>query len=77
MIKSNYHKNEGAPMKRVTEAELAKELREKYIKNPPEGMTSEEVRTMSDDDLLDMDYFLHEFDDEFDDEIGAEGFYIF
>ena len=59
-------------MKRVTEAELAKELREKYIKNPPEGMTSEEVRTMSDDDLLDMDYFLHEFDDEFDDEIGAE-----
>ena len=61
----------------VTEAELAKELREKYIKNPPEGMTSEEVRTMSDDDLLDMDYFLHEFDDEFDDEIGAEGFYIF
>ena len=56
-------------MKRVTEAELAKELREKYIKNPPEGMTSEEVRTMSDDDLLDMDYFLHEFDDEFDDEM--------
>ena len=77
MIKSNYHKNGGAPMKRVTEAELAKELREKYIKNPPEGMTSEEVRTMSDDDLLDMDYFLHEFDDEFDDEIGAEGFDIF
>ncbi len=64
-------------MKRVTEAELAKELREKYIKNPPEGMTSEEVRTMSDDDLLDMDYFLHEFDDKFDDEIGAEGFYLF
>ena len=64
-------------MKRVTEAELAKELREKYIKNPPEGMTSEEVRTMSDDDLLDMDYFFHEFDDEFDDEIGAESFYIF
>lgn len=77
MIKSNYHKNGGAPMKRVTEAELAKELREKYIKNPPEGMTSEEVRTMSDDDLLDMDYFFHEFDDEFDDEIGAESFYIF
>lgn len=64
-------------MKRVTEAELAKELREKYIKNPPGGMTSEEVRNMSDDDLLDMDYFLHEFDDEFDDGIGAEGFYIF
>ena len=50
-------------MKRVTEAELAKELREQYMKNPPEGMTSDEVRDMSDDDLLDMDYFLHEFDD--------------
>ena len=43
-------------MKRVTEAELAKELREQYMKNPPEGMTSDEVRDMSDDDLLDMDY---------------------
>ena len=40
-------------MKRVTEAELAKELREQYMKNPPEGMTSDEVRDMSDDDLLD------------------------
>ena len=38
-------------MKRITEAELAKELREQYIKNPPEGMTSDEVRDMSDDDL--------------------------
>ena len=47
------------------------------IKNPPEGMTSDEVRDMSDDDLLDMDYFLHEFDDFDDDDLGAEGFYIF
>ena len=64
-------------MKRVTEAELAKELREQYMKNPPEGMTSDEVRDMSDDDLLDMDYFLHEFDDLDDDDFGEEGFYIF
>lgn len=49
-------------MKRFTETELAKELRQQYIKNPPEGMTSDEVLDMSDDDLLDMDYFLHEFD---------------
>ena len=54
---------EAITMKRITEAELAKELREQYIKNPPEGMTSDEVRDTSDDDLLDMDYFLHEFDD--------------
>ena len=43
--------------------------------NPPEGMTSKDIRQMSGDDLLDMDYFLHEFDD--DDDFGAEGFYIF
>ncbi|MBP3678156.1 MAG: hypothetical protein J6I97_07410 [Agathobacter sp.] len=52
------------------------ELRQKYILNPPEGMTADEIRTMSEDDLLDMDYFLNE-DDLFDDEAGVEGFYIF
>ena len=40
-------------------------------------MTSEEVRLMSDDGLLDMDYFFHEFDDLEDDDFGVEGFYIF
>ena len=64
-------------IKAITEAELAKELREQYIKNPPEGMTSDEVRDMDDEDLLDMDYFLHEFDDLDDDDFGEEGFYIF
>ncbi len=44
--------------------------------NPPEGMSSEDIRCMSEDDLLDMDYFLNE-DDLFDDEAGVEGFYIF
>ena len=43
---------------------------------PPEGMTSEDIRRMSKDDLLDMDYFLNEYD-LFDDEAGVEGFYIF
>ena len=52
------------------------ELRKKYIENPPEGMTSEDIRRMSGDDLLDMDYFLNE-DDPFDDLFGEEGFYIF
>ena len=51
-------------------------LRKKYINNPPEGMTSGDIRRMSEDDLLDMDYFLNE-DDLFDDEAGVEGFYIF
>ena len=46
------------------------------IENPPEGMMSGDIRHMSGDDLLDMDYFLNE-DDEFDDEFGEEGFYIF
>ena len=53
-----------------------KELRNKYIENPPEGMTPEDIRRMSEDDLLDMDYFLNE-DDPFDDLFGEEGFYIF
>ena len=51
-------------------------LRKKYIENPPEGMTPEDIRLMSGDDLLDMDYFLND-DDPFDDVFGEEGFYIF
>ena len=43
------------------------ELRNKYINNPPEGMSVM--------DLLDMDYFLN--DDDLDDDFGEEGFYIF
>ena len=50
-------------------------LRKKYMEHPPEGMTSEDIRRMSEDDLLDMDYFLNE-DDPFDDDFGEEGFYI-
>ena len=51
-------------------------LRKKYMDNPPEGMTSEDIRRMSEDDILEMDYFLNE-DDLFADEAGVEGFYIF
>ena len=57
-------------------AKRSDEIRNKYIKNPPEGMTADDIRRMSEDDLLDMDYFLKE-DDLFDDEAGVEGFYIF
>lgn len=53
------------------------ELRAKYISNPPEGMTSMDIRLMSDDDLLDMHYFLNEDDVFEDDGFGEEGFYIF
>lgn len=52
------------------------ELRRKYMDNPPEGMTSMDIRRMSEDELLDMDFFLNE-DDLFADEAGVEGFYIF
>lgn len=55
---------------------LVEKLRKKYMNNPPEGLTSQDIRFMSDDDLLDMDYFLNE-DDPFDDDFGKEGFYIF
>lgn len=57
------------------------ELRQKYIKDPPEGMSSKDIRIMSDEDLLDMDYFLNEDDllDEnlFDDDLDSGGFFIF
>ena len=52
------------------------ELRKKYMNNPPEGLTSKDIRNMSEAELLDMDYFLNE-DDLFADEAGVEGFYIF
>lgn len=68
---------DGINIKRGTEPELAKELRKQYIKTPPEVMTSDGVRDMSDDDLLDMDYFLHEFDNLDDTDFEEEGFYIF
>ena len=57
------------------------ELRQKYIKNPPEGMSARDVRDMSDEALLDMDYFLNEddlFDENlFDDDLDSGGFFIF
>ena len=52
------------------------ELRRKDINTPPEGMTSEDIRHMSEEELLDMDYFLNE-DDLLAEEAGVEGFYIF
>ena len=52
------------------------ELRQKYINNPPDGMSAYEIKHMSDEDLLDMDYFLNE-DDLFDDDSGSGGFFIF
>lgn len=54
---------------------MIEELRSKYMNDPPEGMTVMDIRNMSDDDLLDMDYFLN--DDDLDDDFGEEGFYIF
>lgn len=50
-------------------------LRRIYIQNPPEGMTSLDIRRMSEEELLDMDYFLN--DDDLDDDFGKDGFYLF
>ena len=48
----------------------------KYIENPSEGLTAEDIKKMSDDDLLNMDFFLHE-DDGLEDDIEEDGFFIF
>ena len=45
-------------------------LRKKYMDNPPEGLTSTDIRHMSEEDLLDMDYFLN--DDDLDEKFVAE-----
>lgn len=57
------------------DSNFLEELRQKYIQNPPEGMTARLVRTMSDSDLLDMHEFLTE-DDDLDDDEFEEGFYV-
>ena len=44
----------------MTESEYAQKARDKYIKNPPVGYSSKEIARMSDEDMLDMDYFLNE-----------------
>ena len=51
-------------MKNHAEKQLIAKLREQYLANPPEGMSRQDIKHMSDSDLLDMDYFLHEFDDD-------------
>lgn len=56
-------------------SKLIEELRQKYIKNPPEGMMAKLVKNMTASDLLDMHYFITEEDD-FDDDEFEEGFYI-
>ena len=77
MIQSSYHvlETEVLLLKKTTTKDLAEKPRSQYIKNPPEGMSDHDIKLMSDNDLLDMDYFLHEFDD--DDDFGEEGFYLF
>ena len=42
--------------------------------NPPEGLTSTDIRHMSEEDLLDMDWPTN--DDDLDEEFGEEGFYL-
>jgi hypothetical protein len=47
----------------------AAELREKYLEKTPEGYSKEDICSMSDNSILDMDYFLNEeFYDCYDDE---------
>ena len=55
----------------MKEKQDIQKLRLFYMENPPEGMSKIDIKNMSDDDLLDMDFFLNEdlneifgFDDE-------------
>jgi hypothetical protein len=72
LVDTDINQNDG----RLTmEKQQIEELRQKYIQNPPEGMTAKLVKNMSDSDLLDMHYFLTE-DDDLEDGEFEEGFYI-
>ena len=44
----------------VSGMEDVNDLRRKYMENPPEGYTAKDIERMSDEDILDMDYFLNE-----------------
>lgn len=57
-------------------SKFLEELRQRYMKNPPEGMTSKLVKNMTDSDLLDMHCFLTE-DEDLDGNDSEDGFYIF
>ena len=57
-------------------SKFLEELRQRYMKNPPEGMTSKLVKNMTDSDLLDMHYCLTE-DEDLDGNDSEDGFYIF
>lgn len=59
----------------MTDKEHIEKLRKKYLNNPPEGMSRQDIIHMSANDLLDMDYFLNE--EEYDGDFGEDGFYIF
>lgn len=60
----------------MMDSKYLEELRQRYMKNPPEGMTSKLVKNMTDSDLLDMHYFLTE-DEDLDETEFEDGFYIF
>ena len=50
----------------------AAELREKYLKKTPAGYSKSDIRSMSDNAILDMDYFLHEEEYDLYDHDGKE-----
>lgn len=60
----------------VIQVELANELQKQYIHHPLKRMTSDEFLSMSDDDLLHLDYFLREFNELDDNNWSDDGFYI-
>ena len=46
-------------MKKTSKQDIQK-LRQHYLDNPPDGMSKKQILNMSDNDLLDMDFFLNE-----------------
>ena len=60
----------------MEKAELITKLREQYIENLPAGYSKREIKSMSDEDLLDMHYFLNEEDDDDFEEPDSPDFFL-
>lgn len=44
----------------IPQEEVVAKIRKRYLKNVPAGYSKKKIQNMSDEDLLDMDYFLNE-----------------
>ena len=60
----------------MEKSNLVNELREHYLENLPEGYSKRTIKSMSDEDLLDMHYFLNEDEEDLFEEANTPDFFL-